>query len=129
VGGQWAKTSALNALLGMTAMTGGLKALARSARQAAATLLRGAICGALVTHLAQPSNATTMTTIGPISAGLLCLDADASTGSLSSIDVAAMSWLDQTRCTSRHECRFSALTKRSGRPHSRVSLTLRCAIT
>src|ERR1700756_5768485 len=63
-------------LLGMTVMTGGLKALAGSGlrtvlRKAAATPLRGSFWGALVTLLVQSSSATTMTTIGLVSAGLL----------------------------------------------------------
>ncbi len=63
-------------LLGMTIMTEGLKALAGSALRtvlgkAAATPLRGSFWGALVTLLIQSSSATTMTTIGLVSAGLL----------------------------------------------------------
>src|SRR3974390_711882 len=63
-------------LLGMTVMTGGLKALAGSAlravlSKAAATPLRGSFWGAIVTLLVQSSSATTMTTIGLVSAGLL----------------------------------------------------------
>jgi phosphate:Na+ symporter len=63
-------------LLGMTAMTEGLKGLAGSAlrtvlSKAAATPLRGSFWGALVTLLVQSSSATTMTTIGLVSAGLL----------------------------------------------------------
>jgi len=63
-------------LLGMAVMTGGLKALAGSAlrvvlAKAAATPLRGAFWGALVTLLVQSSSASTMTTIGLVSAGLL----------------------------------------------------------
>ena len=63
-------------LLGMTVMTDGLKALAGSAlrtalSKAAATPLRGSFWGALVTLLVQSSSATTMTTIGLVSAGLL----------------------------------------------------------
>src|SRR5690348_14309289 len=63
-------------LLGMTVMTDGLKALAGSALRAAlgkaaATPLRGSFWGALVTLLIQSSSATTMTTIGLVSAGLL----------------------------------------------------------
>jgi len=63
-------------LLGMTVMTAGLKALAGSALRtvlgkAAATPLRGSFWGALVTLLVQSSSATTMTTIGLVSAGLL----------------------------------------------------------
>jgi phosphate:Na+ symporter len=63
-------------LLGMTVMTGGLKALAGSAlrtvlSKAAATPLRGSFWGAVVTLLVQSSSATTMTTIGLVSAGLL----------------------------------------------------------
>jgi phosphate:Na+ symporter len=63
-------------LIGMTVMTEGLKALAGSALRtvlgkAAATPLRGSFWGALVTLLVQSSSATTMTTIGLVSAGLL----------------------------------------------------------
>src|SRR5262249_49568333 len=63
-------------LLGMTVMTAGLKALARSALRtvlgkAAATPLRGALWGAIATLIVQSSSATTMTTIGLVSAGLL----------------------------------------------------------
>jgi phosphate:Na+ symporter len=63
-------------LLGMTVMTGGLKGLAGSALRtalgkAAATPLSGAFWGALVTLIVQSSSATTMTTIGLVSAGLL----------------------------------------------------------
>ncbi|TCL70363.1 Na/Pi symporter [Rhizobium sp. BK251] len=63
-------------LLGMTVMTGGLKAMAGSALRvilgkAAATPLSGAFWGALVTLLVQSSSAVTMTTIGLVSAGLL----------------------------------------------------------
>src|SRR5262245_4891785 len=63
-------------LLGMTVTTGGLKALAGSAlrtalSKAAATPLRGSFWGAVVTLLVQSSSATTMTTIGLVSAGLL----------------------------------------------------------
>src|SRR5262245_50397282 len=63
-------------LLGMTIMTGGLKGLAGSAlrtvlSKAAATPLRGSLWGAVVTLLVQSSSATTMTTIGLVSAGLL----------------------------------------------------------
>jgi len=63
-------------LLGMTVMTGGLKTLAGPALRtvlgkAAATPLRGAFWGAVVTLLVQSSSATTMTTIGLVSAGLL----------------------------------------------------------
>ena len=60
----------------MTVMTDGLKALTGSALRpvlgkAAATLLRGSFWGALITLLVQSSSATTMTTIGLVSAGLL----------------------------------------------------------
>jgi phosphate:Na+ symporter len=60
----------------MAVMTEGLKALAGSAlravlSKAAATPLRGSFWGALVTLLVQSSSATTMTTIGLVSAGLL----------------------------------------------------------
>ncbi|MBX9827494.1 MAG: Na/Pi symporter [Xanthobacteraceae bacterium] len=63
-------------LLGMTVMTEGLKALAGSAlrtvlNKAAATPLRGSFWGAVITLLVQSSSATTMTTIGLVSAGLL----------------------------------------------------------
>ena len=63
-------------LLGMTIMTDGLKAMAGSAlrtvlSKAAATPLSGAFWGAIVTLLVQSSSATTMTTIGLVSAGLL----------------------------------------------------------
>jgi phosphate:Na+ symporter len=63
-------------LLGMTVMTDGLKALAGSALRAvlgraAATPLHGSFWGAIVTLLVQSSSATTMTTIGLVSAGLL----------------------------------------------------------
>jgi len=63
-------------LLGMSVMTGGLKALAGSGlrttlSKAAATPLSGAFWGAFVTLIVQSSSATTMTTIGLVSAGLL----------------------------------------------------------
>jgi phosphate:Na+ symporter len=60
----------------MSVMTGGMKALAGSAlrvvlAKAAATPLRGAFWGAFVTLVVQSSSASTMTTIGLVSAGLL----------------------------------------------------------
>src|SRR6478735_4362134 len=63
-------------MIGMNVMTDGLKAMAGSAlrtvlSKAAATPLSGAFWGALVTLLVQSSSATTMTTIGLVSAGLL----------------------------------------------------------
>jgi phosphate:Na+ symporter len=63
-------------LLRMTVMTDGLKAMAGSAlrtvlSKAAATPLRGAFWGAIATLIVQSSSATTMTTIGLVSAGLL----------------------------------------------------------
>src|SRR5271169_3913152 len=63
-------------LLGMTVMTDGLKATAGSAlrtvlAKAAATPIRGAFWGAIATLIVQSSSATTMTTIGMVSAGLL----------------------------------------------------------
>src|SRR5262245_27826900 len=63
-------------LLGMTVMTGGLKGLAGSAlrtvlSKAAATPLSGVFWGALVTLIIQSSSATTMSTIGLVSAGFL----------------------------------------------------------
>jgi phosphate:Na+ symporter len=66
-------------LLGMTVMTDGLKTLAGSALRAmlgkaAATPLHGSFWGAIVTLLVQSSSATTMTTIGLVSAGLLTFE-------------------------------------------------------
>jgi phosphate:Na+ symporter len=63
-------------LLGMAVMTDGLKALAGTAlktvlEKAAATPLMGTFWGAIITLLVQSSSATTMTTIGLVSAGLL----------------------------------------------------------
>ncbi|SFM03771.1 Na/Pi cotransporter family protein [Variovorax sp. OV329] len=63
-------------LLGMSVMTSGLKALAgtqlrTTLSRAAATPLSGAFWGAFVTLIVQSSSATTMTTIGLVSAGLL----------------------------------------------------------
>ena len=63
-------------LLGMSVMTNGLKALAGSGlrttlSKAAATPLSGAFWGAFITLIVQSSSATTMTTIGLVSAGLL----------------------------------------------------------
>ena len=63
-------------LLGMSVMTGGLKALAGSGlrttlSKVAATPLSGTFWGAFVTLIVQSSSATTMTTIGLVSAGLL----------------------------------------------------------
>ena len=63
-------------LLGMSVMTSGLKDLAGSRlrttlRKAAATPLSGTFWGAFVTLIVQSSSATTMTTIGLVSAGLL----------------------------------------------------------
>jgi len=63
-------------LLGMSVMTTGLKALAGSGlrttlSKVAATPLSGAFWGAFVTLIVQSSSATTMTTIGLVSAGLL----------------------------------------------------------
>jgi phosphate:Na+ symporter len=63
-------------LLGMSIMTSGLKTLAgpglrTTLSKAAATPLSGAFWGAFVTLIVQSSSATTMTTIGLVSAGLL----------------------------------------------------------
>src|SRR5499427_8046391 len=63
-------------LLGMSVMTSGLKAVAgpglrATLSKAASTPLSGAFWGAFVTLLIQSSSATTMTTIGLVSAGLL----------------------------------------------------------
>jgi phosphate:Na+ symporter len=56
----------------MTVMTSGLKTGLRTVlSKAAATPLSGAFWGAVVTLLVQSSSATTMTTIGLVSAGLL----------------------------------------------------------
>ncbi len=65
-------------LLGMTVMTEGLKALAGSSlrtvlSKAAATPLSGAFWGTFITLLVQSSSATTMTTIGLVSAGALTM--------------------------------------------------------
>src|SRR5262249_15277293 len=63
-------------LLGMIVMTTGFKTLAGSAlravlAKAAATPLGGASWGAVATLVVQSSSATTMATIGLVSAGLL----------------------------------------------------------
>jgi len=63
-------------LLGMSVMTAGLKGLAGSGlrtilSKAAATALSGVFWGAIVTLIVQSSSATTMTTIGLVSAGVL----------------------------------------------------------
>src|SRR5262250_2315293 len=63
-------------LLGMSVMTSGLKALAgtrlrTTLSKMAATPLSGTFWGAFVTLIVQSSSATTMTTIGLVSAGLL----------------------------------------------------------
>jgi phosphate:Na+ symporter len=63
-------------LVGMVIMTDGLKAMAGSSlravlAKATETPLRGVIWGSIVTLLVQSSSATTMTTIGLVSAGLL----------------------------------------------------------
>jgi phosphate:Na+ symporter len=63
-------------LLGMAVMTDGLKALAGTAlktviEKAAARPLLGTFSGAIITLIVQSSSATTMTTIGLVSAGLL----------------------------------------------------------
>ena len=63
-------------LLGMSVMTTGLKGLAGSGlrtvlSKAAATSVSGAFSGAVVTLIVQSSSATTMTTIGLVSAGVL----------------------------------------------------------
>ena len=60
----------------MSVMTAGLKGLAGSGLRtalgkAAATSLSGAFWGAIVTLIVQSSSATTMTTIGLVSAGVL----------------------------------------------------------
>src|SRR5262245_57284394 len=60
----------------MAVMTDGLKALAGSAlravlAKATSTSLSGTVWGAVVTLLVQSSSATTMTTIGLVSAGLM----------------------------------------------------------
>src|SRR5271170_126141 len=63
-------------LLGMAVMTDGLKGLAGSSlrtvmAKAAATSVHGTFWGAVITLIVQSSSATTMTTIGLVSAGLL----------------------------------------------------------
>lgn len=63
-------------LLGMAVMTEGLRGVAGSAlrsvlARAAASPAKGAFWGAIVTLIVQSSSATTMTTIGLVSAGLL----------------------------------------------------------
>ena len=63
-------------LLGMSVMTAGLKGVAGSRlrtvlSKAAATPQSGAFWGAVVTLIVQSSSATTMTTIGLVSAGVL----------------------------------------------------------
>src|SRR5262249_24497228 len=63
-------------LLGMSGMTSGLKAFASSGlrptlSQAAGTPLSSSFWGAFITLIVQSSSATTMTTIGLVSAGLL----------------------------------------------------------
>src|SRR5215813_11950712 len=63
-------------LLGMSVMTAGLKAVAgpglrATLSKAAASPLSGTFWGAFVTLIVQSSSATTMTTIGLVSAGLL----------------------------------------------------------
>src|SRR5262245_55221084 len=63
-------------LLGMSVMTTGLKGeagarLSATLSNAAAPLLSGTFWGAFVTLIVQSSSATTMTTIGLVSAGLL----------------------------------------------------------
>lgn len=63
-------------LLGMSVMTAGLKGLAGPGlrtilSKVAATALSGAFWGAIVTLIVQSSSATTMTTIGLVSAGVL----------------------------------------------------------
>jgi len=63
-------------LLGMAVMTDGLKALAGTAlrrllSRAASTPIRATALGVVVTLIGQSSTATTTTTIGLVSAGLL----------------------------------------------------------
>src|SRR5262249_10751586 len=65
-------------LLGMTVMTAGLTGLTGPGlravlSKAAATPLRGAFWGGVATRLVQSCSATTMTTTGRVSAGLLTL--------------------------------------------------------
>ena len=85
-------------LLGMTVMTAGLKALAGSALRtvlgkAAATPLRGSFWGAIVTLLVQSSSATTMTTIGLVSAGLLTFPQGLSLVFGANVGTTGTSWL------------------------------------
>lgn len=85
-------------LLGMSVMTDGLKALAGSAlrevlARAAATPARGTLWGAVVTILVQSSSATTMTTIGLVSAGLLTFPQGLSVVFGANIGTTATGWL------------------------------------
>lgn len=99
----WAMTIAILGgvglfLLGMSVMTEGLKAMAGSAlrsvlAKAAATPLRGTFWGAFVTLLVQSSSATTMTTIGLVSAGLLTFPQGLSLVFGASIGTTGTGWL------------------------------------
>lgn len=99
----WAMTIAIFGgvglfLLGMSVMTEGLKAMAGSAlrsvlAKAAATPLRGTFWGAFVTLLVQSSSATTMTTIGLVSAGLLTFPQGLSLVFGASIGTTGTGWL------------------------------------
>ncbi len=85
-------------LLGMSIMTNGLKALAGSAlrttlSKAAATPLSGTFWGAFVTLIVQSSSATTMTTIGLVSAGLLTFSQGLALVFGANIGTTGTSWL------------------------------------
>src|SRR5262249_20364605 len=85
-------------LLGMTVTTAGLKALAGSALRtvlgkAAATPLRGALWGGIATLIVQSSSATTMTTIGLVSAGLLTFPQGLGLGFGANVGTTGTGWL------------------------------------
>ncbi|APR74712.1 Sodium-dependent phosphate transporter [Minicystis rosea] len=82
----------------MAVMTDGLKALAGTAlkgvlERAAATPLLGTFWGAVITLLVQSSSATTMTTIGLVSAGLLTFPQGLSLVFGSNIGTTGTGWL------------------------------------
>src|SRR5262249_36304015 len=84
--------------LGMSVMTTGLKAMAGSGLRttlgrAAATPLSGAFWGAFVTLLIQSSSATTMTTIGLVSAGLLTFSQGLGLGFGANVGTTGTGWL------------------------------------
>src|SRR3974377_1728641 len=85
-------------LLGMSVMTAGLKGLAGprvrpGLSKAAATPLSGAFWGAVVTLIVQSSSATTMTTIGLVSAGGLTFQQGLALVSGATDDQTGTGWL------------------------------------